>query len=200
MKILLAGLVLVVTLDARDNPFADQGFSTKVKLDIPKLVIPKSVEKIINKKPPKPKIIAPHIITKIIPKKVIPLAKTYPISKKIKKIVKHKKRVHKKKRYHKSKLLYSSKFLKIRLEKGYLKIITKDNLLQHLKLKSPYRLAFDFERYDVLPTVSKKVIDKHINHLKVGHHDYFYRITINTKKDYKRYTLRKKPYGYIIKL
>ncbi len=214
MKIALVFIILIINLYARENPFSDQKFYPKTKIDIPKLIIPKPIEEpIVQKQEEKPNIpIAktveePKVITKIISKKVIPLAKTYPVEKQVKKVVKQKKRVHKKKHHYKkrkkvqqSKLIYNSKFLKIKLKNGFLKIITKDHMLQHLKLKEPYRLVFDFERFDILPTVRKKVKNPYIKEIKVGHHDYFYRITIITKKDYKKYTFTKTSYGYLVKL
>lgn len=176
-KALFITLVFSLTLFARENPFSPQPEQTIE----PTLIKPEPIVKeIIAKEPPK-----------II--KTIPIAKTIPAP-----VKKPKKKIIKKK-VLKPKLIYNGQFLKIKLFKNSIKILTDDKMLKHFKLKSPNRLVVDFERFDVEGPFSKKIYSLKIEGLKVGHHDYFYRATFKLKKNYP-YKIIKKPYGYLITL
>jgi len=72
-------------------------------------------------------------------------------------------------------------------------------MLKHFTLKYPNRLVIDLERFDVVAPFNKKVYRQKVRSLKVGHHDYFYRLTFVLAKNY-RYKIQKRSYGYLIKL
>jgi hypothetical protein len=191
-KIVLILVILTLSLSARENPFSQQQMAEEPKLTLPKLTIQKPVKVEVIKKIEVKKL--PIKIPKTEVKKTIPIVVKKPIikPKKVKK-----KKVHKV--VTKSKLIYNGAFTKISVYKNTIKIVTKDEKLQHFKLTHPNRLAVDFERFDVVPPFSKKIYTSHIKHLKVGHHDYFYRTTFQLAKNY-RYKIMKKSYGYLIKL
>jgi hypothetical protein len=206
-KIVLIILFLTTSIICRENPFSPQQKLPEPIFELPKLVIEKKpvevkvLKEVEIKELPQPKIEKAPVIIKPEPikvKKVVIKPKT--VKKKTKTITKkHKiRKIHKKS--SKPKLIYSGTFAKVKAYKSSIKIITKDKMIQHLKLIKPNRLVFDLERFDVVPPFSKKVRSRYIKQIKVGHHDYFYRITLNLRKEYKHYTLTKKPYGYIIKL
>lgn len=191
-KIILILVVLIFSLSARENPFLQQEMVEEPKLTLPKLIIQKPVKVKVVKEVEVKKL--PMKIPKVEIQKTIPTVVKKPIikPKKVKK-----KKVHRV--IAKSKLIYNGDFTKISIYKNTIKIITKDEKLQHLKLTHPNRLAFDFERFDVVPPFSKKIYASHVKHLKVGHHDYFYRTTFKLAKNY-RYKITKKSYGYLVKL
>ncbi len=191
-KIVFLLLIFIFSLSARENPFSPQKTVEEPKLTLPKLIIQKPVKVEVTKK----------VEVKKLPMKIpeIKIEKTTPIMVK-KPIIKPKKEKKKKvrKSVSKSKLIYNGKFIKIKLYKNSIKIMTKDEKLKDLKLTDPNRLVLDFERFDVVRPFSKKVYSAYIKNLKVGHHDYFYRTTFKLGKNY-RYKITKKPYGYLIKL
>lgn len=179
-KIVFLSAMLSLVLYARENPFTPQ--------DIAKAPVAESM-------PPKIQIQKPVHIQKEVklkePQKMIPI----PTPVVTKKVVK-KRKIYKK--VSKPTLIYNGTFAKIKHHKNSIKIITKDTKLQQIKLTQPNRLAVDFERFDLISPFSKKIKSRYIRGLKVGHHDYFYRITLNLAKNY-RYKITKKPYGYLVK-
>jgi len=197
-------LCIIVSLAARENPFSPQ-----------KLIViePNTTAPTIEKKPLQLKEL--NITKKIEPKieliKPIPVkTHTIPMIKEGKKtlvtikektpIVKvkpKKKKIHKKRK--KSKLIYNGRFAKVKVKGSSIKILTQDSVLKHFTLKYPNRLVIDFERFDVVRPFNKKVYTQKVKSLKVGHHDYFYRMTFKLGKNY-RYKVKKRPYGYLIKL
>jgi len=185
-KMLFLSAIFALALSARENPFTPQDIATPPAPEPipPKIQIqkPVQVEKKVTIKEPQSKIVVKE---KSISK---PKVKT--------KIVKHHTKV---KKVSKPKVIYNGSFAKIKRYKNTIQIFTKDTKLQHLKLTHPNRLAVDFERFDVVPAFAKKIKSRYVRGLKVGHHDYFYRITLNLAKNY-RYKMIKKPYGYLIKL
>jgi hypothetical protein len=204
IKSLFLSLFLLISLSARENPFSSQKQIQEPKFVMPKIEIAKPIK--VTPKKIKP---IPIPLAKTIPvAKSIPIAKTIPIKRKKPKYILVKPNIHKskkkrvKKRYKKAfkqKLLYNGKFTKIKLVKNGIKIITKDLMLQHLKLNYPTRLVVDFERFDVVGPFSKKVYTKKVKRLTIGHHDYFYRTIFELSKN-RNYKIRKKPYGYLITL
>lgn len=178
-KIILLSLFFALTLSARENPFSPQDITKNLKPQPipPKIQIQKPIEVLIQE--PQKATPAPPLV--VVKEAII------------------KPKVKKRKTASKPKLIYNGTFAKIKHYKNTIQIITKDQKLQHLKLTHPHRLAFDFERFDVVPPFSKKIKSSSIRHLKVGHHDYFYRMTFNLAKNY-RYKIMKKSYGYLIKL
>lgn len=203
-KIVLIILFLTTSLICRENPFSPQQKLPEPIFELPKLVIEKKpvevkvLKEMKIKELPKAKIEKAPVIIKPEPIKVKKVVVKPKIVKKKTKTRKHKiRKLHKK--ASKPKLIYSGTFAKVKAYKNSIKILTKDKMLQHLKLIKPNRLVFDLERFDVVPPFSKKIKSRYVKQIKVGHHDYFYRITLNLRKEYKHYTLTKKPYGYIIK-
>lgn len=188
-KLLLLLLFCFEILTARENPFTplDQKPDFAPALDIQKRLdvfkevkIPEPVKVVpITKKEIKAKPIVKKKITKVIKKKSL------------------KTKVSKKRKT--SKLLYHGNFSKIKYTYNQIKIYTKDAMLQNFKLNNPYRLVFDFERFDVLKPYTKKINSKKLKSLKVGHHDYFYR-TVFTLRKSTRYRVKKTSYGYLITL
>ena len=191
-KIVLLLLFFILSLTARENPFSPQKVVEEPKIILPKLEIQKPIKpikiEVVKKAEPKK---VPMKIPEIMIEKTIPIVVEKPIikrkKKKIRKIV------------PKSKLIYNGKFTKIKLFSNSIRIITKDQMLEHIKLIHPNRLAIDFERFDVVRPFSKKVYSSYVKHLKIGHHGYFYRATFTLRKNYQ-YKIRKKSYGYLIKL
>jgi hypothetical protein len=199
-KILFLTLLLVSILNARENPFSPLHLLPvqKIKTKIAEPIITKPA-KVIVQKP----IMQPASIIKKLPiAKTIPIVKIKkaPVVAKKKKSPCSKKRVVKKhKKRVKTKLLYANKFTKIKLHSKTITIKTNDTLLKEFTLKHPNRIVFDFERFDSVKTFSKKVYSRYVKNIKLGHHDYFYRVIFTLAKN-RRYKLIKKPYGYAISI
>lgn len=207
IKILFISFFLIFSLSARENPFSPQ----KMIVVEPKVIAPAIEEKPIEIKEVNA---TKKIEQKVEPIKLIPV-KTHTVTmvregkktlvpieqteeKKTLVVTKpKKKKIHKK--ILKSKLIYNGRFAKVRVKGSSIKILTQDCILKHFKLKSPNRLVLDFERFDVIRPFHKKVYGLKVKSLKIGHHDYFYRMTFKLGKNY-RYKIRKQSYGYMIKL
>ncbi len=188
MKIyLIIFFILTLSLSARENPFepVKQEFN---EIKIPPKTKPIPVQIKIEEQIPIVKTIP---IIKPEPKIEIPIAP---------KIIKPKPIQKKHKRYKRPKtpkFIYRGEFTKISLHKNAIKIVTKDKMLKHFKLKSPNRIVIDFERFDVVEPFSKTIDAVRVKGLRVGHHDYFYRVSFKLNKSYN-YKISKKPYGYLI--
>ena len=194
-KIIFILLFFTLTLSARENPFSPQDIIIKPKPITKKIQLQKKPIKVFKEvKIKEPQKVIPSPKPKVIKKAAV---KPKPVVK-VKPITKVKKRKIRKSTI-KPKLIYNGTFAKIKRYKNTIQIITKDEKLQHLKLTHPNRIAFDFERFDVVSPFTKKIKSRYVRQLKVGHHDYFYRITFNLAKNY-RFKITKKPYGYFIKL
>ncbi len=184
--ILLLSAISTFDLSARENPFLPFNKKDSSTILYPiKKVETKPIQEIepIKKIEPSP----------------IEIAKPVVNTKKNNKIeINPKKNINKptKKRY-KFSTIYSGKFIKISLHKNSIKIYTKDILLKDIKLKNPNRISLDFERFDVIGPIFKNINSLRVKSLKIGHHDYFYRVTFILKKGY-RYKITKKNYGYLI--
>lgn len=195
MKIvLIASMLLLSTLIARDNPFEPiikevpkeqnltQVAPKKVPIDVFKEVNATSVwKKPIEQKSPETKPAAKPIVAE--KPKV-----------KIKKPIEAKKTA---KRASKPYWIYTNPFIRIKLDGNRIKIYTKDKILNQTILKNPNRIVVDFERFDVLNPLSKKLKNRYIKAFEIGHHDYFYR-TVFTLKYKKRFKLKSTSYGYLI--
>jgi len=179
-KYLIIFLILTLSLSARENPFEP------VKQEFNQIKIPPKTE-------PAP--------VQIKVEEQIPIVKTIPIIKPEPKVEIPITPIQKKHKSHKKpktpEFIYNGEFAKISLHKNAIKIVTKDKMLKHFKLKSPNRIVIDFERFDTIKPFSKTIDALRIKGLRVGHHDYFYRVSFKLNKSHK-YKISKKPYGYLI--
>ncbi len=176
-KTVFISLILVVSLFGRENPFVPIIKEPQpVQIQTPAPIIEKKIE-----------VVKEVVVIKPSPKIVKP--------KPVKKPRKHKKP----KRVSKPKFIYSGEFIKIKLFKNSIKIITKDQILKDFTLIRPNRLVIDFERFDIVGPFSKNIYSKRVKYLKIGHHGYFYRTSFKLSHNY-RYKITKKPYGYLIRL
>jgi hypothetical protein len=194
-KIVLLTFFLTYSLLARENPFSPQKLIQSQQIITPMINMEKKPILVKEKKEEIKKIIQPAKTVTIKPPKPTVVEKKPSHTKIVQKPKKRK--IHKK--ITRSKLIYRGEFAKIKLKGSNIKIITHDNLLKHFILKSPNRVVIDLERFDVVKSFYKKIFKSKISSIKIGHHDYFYRITLYLKKDY-RYKIQKKSFGYMIKL
>ncbi|MCH9814497.1 MAG: AMIN domain-containing protein [Epsilonproteobacteria bacterium] len=182
-------LCLTLSLSARENPFVPLNDGTLASENRSVLDVKKALDVFEKVEIPQKK----TVIKKVEKPKVT--LKNKPIKPVVKKVKKKKKRTYKKPK--KDLILYHSKYTKISHRTNQLKITTQDTMLKNFQLKSPNRIVFDFERFDVIKPLRKKVNSTLISNIRVGHHDYFYRVTLTLKK-YKSYKLKKIADGYII--
>ena len=91
-------------------------------------------------------------------------------------------------------------FLSIYTNKSNIKIVTKDKILRNFLLTKPHRIVCDFKRdislrsYEKVPTTTSTVTK-----VRFGNHKGYYRVVIELDGHYK-YKLSTSKSGYIIKL
>ncbi len=142
----------------------------------------------------------PQKITPVVKreKPILFTPKSVPHKKRVHTKIKHKKRAVKVLTRQKYTLLYSDANLKLYARGKTLKVITKDSISRHFKLKAPTRLVLNFENdflfYD---SIYKPLKNRYVKALKLGTHHQFYRLTLILSKDY-RYRLKHYAGGYLI--
>ena len=209
-------LLLIYTLQARENPFAPVnrygGEPLSKPLPAPDFkqeIIP--VIKTVKQQAKKPQesntTQQPKLMQKTIKsakKKKKPIlfttkkspvkqAHTYkPVSKKHP--TKTKRTLHKQ-TFH---LIYHNDNLKIYTKGKKLKIITRDTIINDFKLKHPNRLVLDFgDDFVLYNTIQKSIRSPYFKMLKIGTHSRFYRITFVLAKNY-RYRIKNLTKGYLV--
>jgi hypothetical protein len=90
------------------------------------------------------------------------------------------------------------KYITFLNSKKSLKLVTKDKLIRHFTLVKPHRVVLDFKRDSNLKYYSKssKTIFKNI---RVGNHDGYYRVVIELDGYYKL-SVKETNYGYMVKV
>lgn len=212
-RYLLYPALLLTLLTARENPFAPAQTpgSEPLTKPIPAPDFDKALTPIIQsavcKVAPMPKPTAttkPKTVWKHAPqaksdtkkmevhqaKKAKPHLKKKPVQQ-LKSVRHH--RIH----FHR---IYQNDNLAIYAKPGYIKIVTSDTIQKDFRLRDPARIVFDFgDDFVIYPSTRKTLCTRDLKSLKIGTHDCFYRVTFVTRGN-KRYKIRKKTYGYLIKL
>ena len=199
-------LLLLTTLEARENPFEPVYNVPQVKegfiplLDIATHQAYKSPKEVNH-----PKKISTTLQTVIpIPAKVRPIVQTTaivestPCEIKPKKITKKvTKRVTKKRLKQHKKILFRNYFLKLLRDGQSLKIFTDDRLLRRKEFTDPKRVALDFQRLQYFRTKTVHLQHTAVEKIKFGSHHKFYRITLKLK--YKKHLkITPTSYGYLL--
>ena len=103
---------------------------------------------------------------------------------------------HKKKHFKK---IASVKYATFYSSKHTLKILTKDKIIRNFLLVEPHRIVLDLQRDAKLKSYIKSNKNNIFTKIRVGNHDKFYRVVIELD-GYYRYKMTKVSGGYIIKL
>jgi len=80
-----------------------------------------------------------------------------------------------------------------------LKIVTKDKIIRNFLLVNPHRIVIDFQRDTSLKSYTKKVDKNIFSLIRVGNHSGYYRAVVELDGLY-RYTMQKVSDGYIFTL
>ncbi len=212
IKILFISIVLLISLDARENPFfADKGEkdiivssnqdNSKPPLKRATITLPsearilkkvtieyKNLDGSINKK----SIILENSVDWHLP---IFISQNYNESKPYN-LVKQKKIKNYKPKYKK---IAAIKYAKFYNDGKNLKIITKDKMIRNFWLVKPDRIVMDFKRDSSMRSYTK-IIDKSIYKvIRIGNHDGYYRVVIELDGLYKYYKNNITD-GYLLKL
>lgn len=99
----------------------------------------------------------------------------------------------------KYKQLFKSKYLKLYESSKELKIVTEDKIIRNFLLTSPHRIVIDFKRSVHLKSVVKYIDKSIFKRVSLGTHKDYYRAVIELDGTYK-YEITKKSYGYSLYL
>lgn len=80
-----------------------------------------------------------------------------------------------------------------------LKIITKDKLLRNFLLVQPHRIVMDFERDSSMEAYIKNIKDSVFTKIRIGNHSGYYRVVIELD-GYYRYSLKNLSDGCLVNL
>lgn len=80
-----------------------------------------------------------------------------------------------------------------------LKIISGDKLIRNFLLGQPHRIVLDFKKDSSLKTYIKNIKNSVFTKIRIGNHDGYYRVVIELD-GYYRYKLKKQPDGCLITL
>lgn len=114
-----------------------------------------------------------------------------------------KKDVPKKKSVEKNEVDYkeiaSMQFAKFYSSQKNLKILTSDKMLRNFLLVQPHRIVLDFKRDSSMKSYIKKIPKNTFTKIRVGNHDGYYRVVIELD-GYYRYKIKDIEGGYSLKL
>lgn len=91
------------------------------------------------------------------------------------------------------------KFIKFFESQKYLKVVTDDKMLRNFLLVQPHRIVMDFKRESDLKSYTKKIKEGTFTKVRIGNHDGYYRVVIELD-GYYRYHIKDTQEGYILKL
>ena len=93
----------------------------------------------------------------------------------------------------------SMQFAKFYSSGKYLKILTSDKMLRNFLLVHPHRIVLDFKRDSSMKSYIKKIPKNTFTKIRVGNHDGYYRVVIELD-GYYRYKIKDIEGGYSLKL
>ena len=112
------------------------------------------------------------------------------------KSIKKKKQIVKVEKYKK---IATTKFVSFYATNKSLKLVTKDKLIRNFLLVQPHRIVLDFKKDASLKSYIKKVPNSAFAKIRVGNHDGYYRAVIELDGQY-RYKMKEIAGGYIFTL
>ncbi|EQB39134.1 hypothetical protein M947_08210 [Sulfurimonas hongkongensis] len=211
IKVLCAVLLLLASLDARENPF----FPAKGEKDIPyttnltqnieplkrsSITLPSSA-RIIKKVTIEYENLDATVETKSIELKntvdwhlPIFISQSY-----IEVQKKDEKQVVQKKEAQEFKEIASTKYAKFFENFKSLKIVTEDKIIRDFLLVKPHRIVLDFKRDASIKSYSKENKNSRFSKIRVGNHAGYYRAVVELDGLY-RYKMKKVYDGYILNL
>jgi hypothetical protein len=77
-----------------------------------------------------------------------------------------------------------------------LKIVTQDKMIRNFLLAEPHRIVIDFKRDTSLKSYTKKIAKNIFSVIRVGNHSGYYRVVVELDGLY-RYKMQKVPEGYL---
>jgi len=107
--------------------------------------------------------------------------------------------VESKKKSGESKTLVSERFLKFIVSGKSLKIETKNEAIRNFLLASPHRIVVDFKSSAEVADFTKKEFDTIFKEVRIGNHKGFYRVVFELDGLY-RYEFKKVTDGYVVEL
>lgn len=93
----------------------------------------------------------------------------------------------------------SIKYAKFLQSSKSLKIVTEDKIIRNFLLVKPHRIVLDFKRDATIQSYSKENKESIFSKIRVGNHDGYYRAVIELDGLY-RYSMKKVSDGYILNL
>ncbi len=93
----------------------------------------------------------------------------------------------------------SNKYVKFYSSNKTLKVVTEDKLLRSFLLVNPHRIVLDFKRDSNMKSYSKNIPKNIFTKVRIGNHDGYYRVVIELDGLY-RYKVHKTDTGYRILL
>jgi len=88
------------------------------------------------------------------------------------------------------------KFISLQTSKRKLKIITKDRMIRNFLLTKPHRIVCDFKRDIDIRSYEKSIKKSIVTKVKVGNHKGYYRVVIELD-GYYRYQVQEDAKGYL---
>jgi len=215
IRVLLVSLFLIITLQARENPF----FPAKGEKEMPftsnddrthqplprsSIALPSSA-RVIKKVTIEYENLDASVDTRSIKLNNsvdwhLPIfvsqniAEAQPI--KLTPTPKKKKQITKVEKYKK---IATTKFVSFYATNKSLKLVTKDKLIRNFLLVQPHRIVLDFKKDASLKSYIKKVPNSAFAKIRVGNHDGYYRAVIELDGQY-RYKMKEIAGGYIFTL
>ncbi len=97
------------------------------------------------------------------------------------------------------KQIFKSKYLSFYKNSKELKIITNDKIIRNFLLASPHRIVIDFKRSTNLKSITKNIDKSIFKKISLGTHKDYYRAVVELDGKY-RYKMHKISNGYLFKL
>jgi len=88
------------------------------------------------------------------------------------------------------------KFISLYESKKRLKVITKDEMVRNFLLTKPHRIVCDFKRDISIRSYEKSIKNSIVTRVKLGNHKGYYRVVIELD-GYYRYKVQKSSKGYV---
>jgi hypothetical protein len=111
-------------------------------------------------------------------------------------VIADKKKVQKDMKYEN---IASINFLKLYSSGKNLKLVTGDNMIRNFLLVNPHRIVIDFKRDTDLKSYTKKIPKNIFCEVRIGNHSGYYRVVVELDGLY-RYEIKKISDGYILEL
>lgn len=95
--------------------------------------------------------------------------------------------------------IFSITHLKISYSNKKLKLMTDDKIIRDFLLVNPHRIVIDFEKDTDIKSYTRKYPDAIFKEIRIGNHKGYYRAVIELDGVY-RYDMKKTSYGYFLEL